>query len=99
MITHSRTLRVASVQFESKPNDTEANVITMQRFVEEAAAQGVRLIQFPECCITGYWFIRNLSIGQLDTLSESIPDGPSVQRLRGLAHDHRLTVGAGLIER
>ena len=57
--------------------------------MEQAAAQGVRLIVFPECCITGYWFIRNLSVEQLAALAEPIPDGPSTRRLIALARKHR----------
>jgi len=91
-------LRVASVQLESSPGDKNANFRKVETFVEQAAAQGVRLIVFPECCLTGYWFIRNLSVEQLAALAEPIPDGPSAQRLIGLARKYGVSVGAGLIE-
>ena len=93
-----RRLRVAAVQFESAPADKESNFRKIESFVEQAVAQGVRLIVFPECCITGYWFIRNLSAEQLSALAEPIPDGPSTRRLIELARQHRVTLGAGLIE-
>lgn len=93
-----RTLRVASVQFESAPANKEANFRKMEAFVERAARQDVRLIVFPECCITGYWFIRNLSGEALAELAEPIFDGPSSQRLIELAQRFQMTVGAGLIE-
>src|SRR5258705_420783 len=93
-----RTLRVAAVQFESAPADKPANFRKIEAFVEQAAAQGVRLIVFPECCITGYWFIRNLPVEQLAALAEPIPDGPSIRRLTELARRHRVTLGAGLVE-
>jgi len=86
------------VQFESLPGDQDANFRKMETFVEQAAAQGVRLVVFPECCITGYWFIRNLSLEQLVALAEPIPDGPSTRRLSDLARRHRVTLGAGLVE-
>ena len=76
-----RTLRVATVQFESLAGDKEANFRKIETFVQQAAAQGVQLVVFPECCVTGYWFIRNLSVGQLAALAEPIPDGPSARRL------------------
>ena len=98
MPTDSRTLRVASVQCESKPADQEANFLKIERFVKDAIAQGVRLIVFPECCITGYWFIRNLSVEALTALAEPVPDGPSTQRLIALAREHRVSIGAGLVE-
>ena len=93
-----RTLRVATVQFESLPGDKEANFRKIETFVQQAAAQGVQLVVFPECCVTGYWFIRNLSVGQLAALAEPIPDGPSARRLSGLARQHGVTLGAGLVE-
>ena len=95
---NKRTLRVAAVQFESVPGDKEANFRKIEAFLDQAAAQGVRLVVFPECCITGYWFIRNLSVEQLAALGEPIPDGPSTRRLIDLARTHGLTIGAGLVE-
>jgi predicted amidohydrolase len=95
---NQRTLRVAAIQFESKPADKDANFRKIERFVEQGTAQGARLIVFPECCITGYWFIRNLSLAQLAALAEPVPNGPSTRRLIELARQHRVTLGAGLIE-
>ena len=93
-----RTLRVASVQMESAPGDKEANFRKIESFVEKAALEGVRLIVFPECCITGYWFIRNLSEAQLAALAEPVPDGGSTRRLIALAMKSGMTIGAGLVE-
>jgi len=55
---------------ESLPADKKANLQKIEDFVTKAAAQGVRMILFPECCITGYWFIRNLTVEQLAALAE-----------------------------
>ncbi len=93
-----RTLRAAAVQFESMPGDKEANFRKVEAFVDEAVALGVQLIVFPECCLTGYWFIRNLSEEQLAALAEPVPDGPSTQRLIALAKASGVTIGAGLVE-
>src|SRR6266850_4120155 len=98
MPDNKRHLRVASVQFESKPADKEANFQKVERFTEQAVAQDVRLIVFPECCVTGYWFIRNLSVAELAALAEPIPGGPSTRRLIALARKHGISVGAGLVE-
>src|SRR5262249_12860217 len=87
-----------SVQFESQPSDKEANFQKIERFTAEAVAQGARLIVFPECCVTGYWFLRNLALEQLAKLAEPIPDGPSARRLIALARTHRVTIGAGWVE-
>ena len=37
-----RNITVASVQFESKPGDKQANLATIRRFVESAARQKAR---------------------------------------------------------
>src|SRR5689334_23754757 len=61
-------MRVAAVQFESQPGDKEANFRVMEKFIRQAARRGVELIVFPECCLTGYWFLRNLNPTQLGAL-------------------------------
>ena len=83
---------------ECVAGDKEANFAKTEQFTAQAAAQGVRLVIFPECNLTGYWFIRNLSVEQLAALAEPIPDGPSSRRLSALARRHGLTIGAGLVE-
>ena len=93
-----RTIRAASVQFESMPKDKDANFRKIEAFTAQAAAQGVQLLVFPECCVTGYWFIRNLTAPQLAELAEPIPDGPSTRRLIDLARRHGITIGAGWVE-
>jgi predicted amidohydrolase len=92
-------LRAASVQFESQAGDKAANFRVMEKFIARAARRKVGLIVFPECCLTGYWFLRRLTRAQLAELSEPVPDGPSTQRLRELARRYQVTIGAGLVER
>ena len=58
-----RDIKVSAVQFEHAPGDKQANFAKIRRFVEKASHQGVEIIAFPECCITGYWFLRKLSRG------------------------------------
>jgi predicted amidohydrolase len=93
-----RDTRVASVQMESAPGDKEANFSKVERFTREAADRGAVLALFPECCLTGYWFLRHLTVPELEALAEPVPTGPSCVRLLGLATRHRVTVGAGLLE-
>jgi len=83
---------------ESRPADKEANFLTLERFVEHAAAAGARVVVFPECCVSGYWFIRNLTPDALAALAEPIPDGPSTERLLALARRHQVSIGAGWVE-
>ena len=91
-------LRAASVQMESSPGDKAANFRKIERLSKEAAVQGSQLVVFPECCITGYWFIRHLSVEQLAALAEPVPAGPSTQRLSALAQRLGVSIGAGLVE-
>lgn len=93
-----RDVRVASVQFEHKNGAKAANLDTIARFTEQAAAEGAEIVVFPECCITGYWFLRHLTRDELAALAEPVPEGPSSRRLGELAQAHGVTVGAGLVE-
>lgn len=94
-----KNIRVASVQFEHVAGDKQANLARIESFVAEAAGQGVELIVFPECCITGYLFMRQLTKEQLEALAEPVFEGPSSQKLMTLAKKHGMTVGAGLVEK
>ncbi len=58
----------------------------------------MEIIAFPECCITGYWFLRHLSRAKLVELAEPVFDGPSSQVLVSLATEYNVTIGAGLVE-
>jgi predicted amidohydrolase len=93
-----QTLRAAVVQFEHTPDRKELNFAKIESFARRAAADGVRLLAFPECCITGYWFLRKLPREGLAAIAEPVPDGPSTQRLVALARECGMTIGAGLIE-
>jgi predicted amidohydrolase len=93
-----RDVRVASVQLESVPGDKEANFEKVERFTGDAAGRGAAVVVFPECCLTGYWFLRHLTLPELARLAEPVPDGPSSARLLDLARRHGITVGAGLVE-
>ena len=92
-------LRVAAVQFQHAPGDKAYNLSVMRRFIENAHAQQVELIVFPECCVSGYWHLRNLSREQLDELAESADDGPTACQLREWAAEFKMTIGAGFIEK
>jgi len=91
-------MRVAAVQFEHAAGDRDANLGKIRSFVERAAEQKVEMALFPECCVTGYWFLRHLSREELVKLAEPVFDGPSSQALMDLAKGHRMSVGAGLVE-
>jgi predicted amidohydrolase len=93
-----RDVRAASVQMESAPGDKEANFAKVEQLTREAAGRGAAMVLFPECCLTGYWFLRRLTVPQLQDLAEPVPEGPSATRLLDLATKRGVTVGAGLVE-
>lgn len=91
-------LRVAAVQFQHAPGDKAYNLSVMERFVAEASREQVKVIVFPECCISGYWHLRHLDRSRLTELAEPVPGGPSVQRLCAWSQQHRMTICGGLVE-
>jgi predicted amidohydrolase len=93
-----RDARVASVQMESAAGDKAANFARVEALAREAAAKGVVLTLFPECCLTGYWFLRHLTVPQLAALAEPVPGGPSCERLLALSARLGTSLGAGLVE-
>jgi predicted amidohydrolase len=93
-----RDVRVGSVQFEHVLGDKEANLGKIRLFAEQAAEKKVEILAFPECCITGYWGLRKLAREQLLELAEPVFEGPSSQVLMELAKQHKMTIGAGLVE-
>ena len=92
------TIRAAAVQFEHAAGDKEANFAKIESFARRAAEDGVRLLAFPECCVTGYWFLRKLTRGQLVDLAEPMPEGPSARRTLELARRYHMTIGVGFVE-
>jgi len=93
-----KDIRAAAVQFQHAPGDKTVNMDILRAFVEEAAAQQVNLIAFPEMCLTGYWHVRNLSREAVEALAEPVPSGTSTQTLLDLSAQYNITIGAGLIE-
>ena len=81
-----KSIRAAAVQFEHVAGDKRANLDKVRGFVERAAQEHVDIILFPECCITGYWFLRHLTRKELAELAEPV------------SKQHRMTIGAGLVE-
>lgn len=94
-----KDIRVATVQFSHRANDKNYNLSIIQSYVEKASKQGVKIIVFPEMCVTGYWHISRLQKSAIDDLSEFIPQGETCQRLLKMSEKHQVSIGAGLIEK
>jgi len=93
-----KPIKAAAVQLESAPGDRRRNLDQIATFVDRAHAEAVNLVIFPECCVTGYWFLRNLSRSEIEALAEPVPDGPTSHELSLLAKAKDMTIGAGLVE-
>lgn len=91
-------IKAASVQFEHENGNKESNFKKIESFAQRAAQAQAKILLFPEGCITGYWFWRNLSEAQLKELAEPVFDGPSSKRLIALSEAYDMTIGAGLLE-
>ncbi|MCB8822251.1 nitrilase family protein [Microvirga rosea] len=88
-----------TVQFHHKANDKAYNMSVVERFCREAAEQGVKVLAFPEMCLSGYWHVRNLPRSSIEALAEPVPTGPSVQKVIHLAAHYDMAIGIGLIEK
>jgi predicted amidohydrolase len=93
-----KNVRVAVAQMESAAGDKQRNLAVVARLAEQAAQLGAEIVAFPECSLTGYWFLRRLERSELAALAEPVPQGPSCERLLELASRLGITVGAGLVE-
>ena len=94
-----RDIRVATVQFQHRPGNKTYNLDRVGHFVRQGSEAAVEIIAFPEMCLTGYWHVRKLSREALEALAEAVPQGPCTRELLHLSREHRMTIGAGLIER
>jgi predicted amidohydrolase len=79
------------------PGGKAANLARIRDFTAQAAARRVRIVAFPECCVTGYWFLRHLNREEFAAQAEPVP-GPTTRALLGLAREFNITLGAGFIE-
>ncbi len=87
---------VASVQMEPAIGAVAANIARSIELVEQAAAQGARLVVLPELANTGYMFE---SRAEAHGLAEPVPEGPSSQAWIALARRLGIYLVAGIAER
>ncbi|MGF1777758.1 nitrilase family protein [Vibrio nomapromontoriensis] len=93
-----KDIRVASIQFNHRPNDKRYNLGVISQFVQQAKTNNVDLMVFPEMCISGYWHVSKLTKPEIENLAELVPEGPSSQKLLALSMDSGISIGAGLVE-
>lgn len=94
-----RPIKAAVVQFQHKAGDKKYNLLVMEKYIEQAALQGIQILAFPEMCITGYWHVPKLPADQVKALAEPVATSVSLALIRSLAEKHQMMICAGLIER
>ena len=94
-----KQLKISSAQFEHRNADKEYNLSVIEKLTQQAAAEGVDVIAFHECSITGYSFARHLSKEQMLDVAELIPQGESIIKLVDIARKNNIVVLAGLFEK
>lgn len=89
-------VKVASVFLppsEAAKSKVDKSVEVFKPYIEEAAMAGARLVCLPE------WFNKSYSSLNVEDVAESIPEGPTVVYLEGLAQRLDLHIVAGIAER
>ena len=94
-----QNLKVAVAQFEPKDGDKAYNFEVMEKLISQAKVQGAEVVSFHELCITAYTFLKDLSLSELESLAEAVPNGPSCQKLISLAKKYDIHILAGLVEK
>jgi predicted amidohydrolase len=90
------SVKIACIQMEPLVGRKEQNVKRSVQLIEQAAAQGARLIVLPELCNTGYVFE---SREEAFALAEEVPQGPTCKAWIDIAQRHGAHLVAGISER
>ena len=88
-----QSIRVAAVSMNSELGKTEQTLENISAFCEKASRENAELVLFPELVVHGHCAPNTWE------LAEPVPQGPSVERLIGLAKRHRLFLSVGLSEK
>jgi len=95
-LVNDELIAVAAAQMEPRFARPEENRVMLRRYCGLAARRQVRLLVFPELCVTGYNFPSRKA---LETLAEPVPDGPTTRLWLELAQVHEMSIVGGLAER
>jgi predicted amidohydrolase len=92
--------RLAMAQFEPALLDKQSNLETLESFCHRAASDGVDVIAFPECVLTGYPTTPQLSQEVLALAERLSPQtlGDSVQRMVDVSRELNMSIVFGLPE-
>ena len=85
---------VAGIQFDPKIGLVRENRIRILGLIDEVAAQGAKLVVFPECALSGYVFD---DMDEARLASERVP-GPSTQALAATCKELGVYAIVGMLE-
>ena len=85
-------LRAGTVQFQHRANDKAYNLSRVYHFTAVAKARGVKILAFPEMCLTGYWHVINLDRKELEALAEPVEGGPHQSAMATTRLNQHLTL-------
>ena len=73
-----KNLIIATAQFETQSGNKKYILSRIKKLSEKARSQGVSVVSFHELSITGYTFLKDLSLDEISNLAEEVPSGASV---------------------
>lgn len=96
MTTESQPTKfeIAGIQMDVQLGETDVNLAAMLGHVEAAADEGVHLVVFPECALTGYCFE---SLEEARPHGQTIP-GPATEAFTAVCQQRQIYAMFGMLE-
>ncbi len=92
-------MNIAVAQFEPKDGDKTHNLSVIEGLTRQAKTEGADLIAFHEMSVTAYTFTKNLTLPEIVSLAEAVPDGSSTHELMRISDKYDIPILAGLVEK
>ncbi len=93
------SVRVGGIVLKWVMGEKQLNYERAETLIRQAADRGARIVVTTECFLDGYAIRdKQITAQQWRALSESIPDGPYIRRLRKLAAELKIHLVAGMVE-
>jgi predicted amidohydrolase len=91
-------MKIAVAQFQPKNGDKSYNLAVIEELTKNAKNKEADVISFHEMSVTAYTFTKDLSLDELASLAEPVPDGASTKHLFDLSIKYKIAILAGLVE-
>lgn len=82
------------VNFQATVGDKEKNIASMEKYIEEAHNKGVKILLFPEMCVTGYVSSSDPASEEYQWAVESAEplNGPTAQKFAKIADENDMWI-------